>query len=93
MDLQRTISETVELFRPLEKAISETVIPSILGREISVSDRDVLALPLIEGWVYKTQYLQLTENTRPLQLLLLVRSFLSSFSHKNRTHPNLTERQ
>ena len=91
MDLQRTISETVELFRPLEKAISETVIPSILGREISVSDRDVLALPLIEGWVYKTQYLQLTQNTRPLQLL--VRSFLSSFSHKNRTHPNLTERQ
>ena len=47
--VQRTISDTSELFRPLEIAISETFIPSILGREISASDREVLALPLRAG--------------------------------------------
>ena len=47
--VQRTISDTSELFKPLERAISERLIPSILGREISVPDREMLALPLRAG--------------------------------------------
>ena len=42
-------SDTSELFKPLERAISETFIPSILGREISVSDREMFALPIRAG--------------------------------------------
>ena len=47
--IQRTIEGISELFKPLEDAISKSLIPAILGREVSAVERDMLALPLRYG--------------------------------------------
>ena len=47
--VQRTISDISQLFKPLEAAISQKFIPAMLGREISETYRDILALPLRLG--------------------------------------------
>ena len=47
--IQRTIEGISELFKPLEDAISQSLIPAILGREVSALERDMLALPLRYG--------------------------------------------
>ena len=38
-----------ELFQPLEEAIYNSLIPSIVGRRINELERDMLALPLRYG--------------------------------------------
>ena len=43
--LQRTIPNTADYFRPLEHAIRHKLIPSLLGREISDTERRMFALP------------------------------------------------
>ena len=47
--VQRTISDISQLFKPLEAAISQKFIPAMLGREISETYRDIIALPLRLG--------------------------------------------
>ena len=47
--VQRTIGNISELFSPLEKVIRNTLLPSILGREISDTERCLLALPIRYG--------------------------------------------
>ncbi len=44
--LQRTVGDISELFRPLEEAIRDELIPSIIGRKVSDVERSILALPL-----------------------------------------------
>ena len=43
--VQRTVSGVSQLFQPLEDAIRDTLIPAIVGREISENERRLLALP------------------------------------------------
>ena len=38
-----------ELFEPLENAISDQLIPALVGREVSDAERQILALPLRHG--------------------------------------------
>ena len=47
--VQRTIKNISHLFVPLEAAIRNTLIPAIIGREISDIDRRILGLPLRYG--------------------------------------------
>ena len=47
--LQRTIPDIEELMLPLEEAISETLIPALVGRSVSPIERDILALPIRMG--------------------------------------------
>ena len=47
--LQRTIPNTAELFKPLEAAIKDKFLPSLIGREISILERRMLALPYRYG--------------------------------------------
>ena len=47
--IQRTIEGISELFKPLEDAISQSLIPAILGRKVNTLERDMLALPLRHG--------------------------------------------
>ena len=47
--LQRTVADIDYLFEPLEQAIRNSLIPAIVGREVSDIERDMLALPLRHG--------------------------------------------
>ena len=47
--IQRTIEGISELFKPLEDAISQSLIPAILGRKVNTLEREMLALPLRHG--------------------------------------------
>ena len=47
--LQRTVPNIGEQFRPLEDTIRHRFIPSLLGREVSDTERRVLALPYRYG--------------------------------------------
>ena len=47
--IQRTIEGISELFKPLEDAISQSLIPAILGHKVNTLERDMLALPLRHG--------------------------------------------
>ena len=47
--IQRTIEGISELFKPLEDAISQSLIPAILGRKVNTLERAMLALPLGHG--------------------------------------------
>ena len=47
--LQRTVPNIAEYFRPLEDAIRHKLIPSMLGREISDTERRIFALPYRYG--------------------------------------------
>jgi hypothetical protein len=47
--VMRTIPDIKHLMAPLEEAISNILIPAILGREISVLEREVLELPVRFG--------------------------------------------
>ena len=47
--LQRTVPNIAEFFRPLEEAIRYKLIPSLLGREISDTERRILTLPYRYG--------------------------------------------
>ena len=47
--VQRTIADTTHLFQPLEDAIREKLIPSLIGREVSDVERRLLALPVRFG--------------------------------------------
>ena len=47
--VQRTISDSSHLFAPLEESIREFLIPSILGRQLSDSERRIIALPVRYG--------------------------------------------
>ena len=47
--IQRTIEGISELFKPLEDAISQSLIPAILGRKVNTLECDMLALPLRHG--------------------------------------------
>ena len=44
-NLQRNIPNTVSLFKPLEAAIQGKFLPFLIGREISVLEGRMLALP------------------------------------------------
>ena len=46
---QRTIPDTAELFQPLENTIKDVLIPAIVGRAISDTEREILSLPLRYG--------------------------------------------
>ncbi len=43
--VQRTVKETSDLFKPLEQAIREELIPALLGRPVSDLERRLIALP------------------------------------------------
>ncbi|PFX13573.1 hypothetical protein AWC38_SpisGene22326, partial [Stylophora pistillata] len=45
----RTLPDVQDLLEPLEEAISQVLIPAIVGRKCSKLDRDVLALPVRLG--------------------------------------------
>ena len=47
--VQRTIPDIDDLFQPLEDAIREKLIPSLIGRKISDIERRILALPVRYG--------------------------------------------
>ena len=47
--IQRTIDGIADLFQPLEDAICNSLIPSIVGRKVNGLERDMLALPLRYG--------------------------------------------
>ena len=47
--LQRTISETGQLFEPLERSIREELIPALVGRGVSDIERRIFALPYRYG--------------------------------------------
>ena len=47
--VQRTIPNIDHLFQPLEDAIREKLIPSLIGREVSDTERRILALPVRLG--------------------------------------------
>ena len=47
--VQRTIPHTSNLFQPLEEAIKDTLIPSILGRAVNDVEREILSLPVRYG--------------------------------------------
>ena len=49
--VQRTISNVSHLFQPLEEAICEKLIPSIVGRKVSDVERKILALPVRFGGI------------------------------------------
>ena len=49
--VQRTIPNISEMFEPLERAISQKLIPAIIGRGISEEERDILALPVRWGGI------------------------------------------
>ena len=77
--IQRTIEGISELFKPLEDAISQSLIPAILGREVSALERDMLALPLRYGGLgiqnpEKTsarEYIALKKITKQLTALIV----------------------
>ena len=47
--VQRTIPDIAHLFEPLEKAIRNTLIPALVGRQISDLERKIFALPVKLG--------------------------------------------
>ena len=47
--VQRTISNTSTLFTPLENCIRESLIPSIIGRQVSDLERKIISLPVRYG--------------------------------------------
>ena len=47
--LQRTVKGISELFRPLEMAIRERLIPNLVGRPVSDRERSMLSLPYRYG--------------------------------------------
>ena len=47
--VQRTIPDIDDLFTPLEEAIRDRLIPSLLGRKVSNIERRILALPVRYG--------------------------------------------
>ena len=47
--IQRTINGISHLFEPLEDAIKNNLIPSLIGREVSIIERRMLALPYRYG--------------------------------------------
>ena len=47
--LQRTVPNISELFRPLESAIRNKLIPALIGRQISDTERRIFALPYRYG--------------------------------------------
>ena len=47
--IQRTIPNIAHLFEPLEKAIRDTLIPKLVGRIITETERKILALPVKLG--------------------------------------------
>ena len=47
--VQRTIPDIANLFEPLENAISDKLIPALLGRPVSPIERDILSLPVRLG--------------------------------------------
>ena len=49
--LQRTVPNIAEHFRPLEDAIRHQLIPALLGREVSDTERRILALPYRYGGI------------------------------------------
>jgi len=46
---QRTVPNASEIFEPLENAIRDQLITALIGREVSNSKRQILALPLRPG--------------------------------------------
>ena len=46
---QRTIPGISELMRPLEREIRETLIPALVGRQVSNEEREITALPVRYG--------------------------------------------
>ena len=47
--IQRTVSGTEILFEPLERKIREELIPALVGRQVSDTERRILALPYRYG--------------------------------------------
>ena len=47
--LQRTLQGIAELFKPLEDAIRNKLIPAIVGREVSNTERKMISLPYRYG--------------------------------------------
>ena len=62
-----TLSDIEELLEPLERAISDTQIPSITGHTCTMSKRQLLTLPVRKGdWDEKTHLSELDSNTQCL---------------------------
>ena len=47
--VQRTVCNTSKLFQPLEDVIRQVLLPAIVGRAISDSERNIIALPMRYG--------------------------------------------
>ena len=47
--VQRTVCNTSKLFQPLEDVIRQVLLPAIVGRAISDSERNMIALPMRYG--------------------------------------------
>jgi len=41
-NLQRTVPDMSELFKPLENAIRDQLIPALIGQEVSEAERQIL---------------------------------------------------
>ena len=52
----RTLPDIENLLQPLERAISDVLIPSLIGRNCSEAERDLVALPVRMGrsWAHKS---------------------------------------
>ena len=47
--LQRTVDDIADLFQPLEQCIRSEFIPSVVGKQVSDTDRAILSLPTRYG--------------------------------------------
>ena len=45
----RTLPDIENLLQPLERAISDVLIPSLIGRNCSEAEHDLVALPVLMG--------------------------------------------
>ena len=51
----RTLPDVENLLQPLERAISDVLIPSLIGRNCSEAERDLVALPVrMRSWALKS---------------------------------------
>ena len=44
----------LHILQPLERAISDVLIPSLIGSSCSEAERDLLALPVRMSWAHKS---------------------------------------
>ena len=74
--LQRTVPNIAEYFRPLEDAIRHLLIPALIGREVSDTERRIFALPYRYGGLAIRN--SITTADEEFQALLLITAKLTN---------------